>query len=59
MKFKSPCSLILIPVLLLNLLGLPAWGQAPAAIQIVIVEGEGAINNVKERVNREIGRAHV
>jgi len=38
----------------MNLLGLPAFGQAPATIQIVIVEGEGAINNVRERVNREV-----
>jgi hypothetical protein len=54
MRFKSPCSLILIPLLILNLVGLPAWGQSAASIQIVIVEGEGAINNVKERVNREM-----
>lgn len=54
MKLKSPCSLILVPALLMNLIGLPAWAQAPAGIQIVIVEGEGAINNVKERVNREM-----
>ncbi len=54
MRFKSPCSLILVGALFLNLMGLPVWGQAPAGIQIVIVEGEGAINNVKERVNREM-----
>lgn len=54
MKFKLPCSLILVPALLLNLTGLPVWAQAPAGIQIVIVEGEGAINNVKERVNRQM-----
>ncbi|MDP9114649.1 MAG: hypothetical protein M3O20_13350 [Acidobacteriota bacterium] len=33
--------------------GLPAWAQNPASLQITIVEGEGAINNVKQRVNRE------
>ena len=54
MKPKPQCALSLIPLLLMNLLGLPAFGQAPAGIQIVIVEGEGAINNVKERVNREV-----
>jgi hypothetical protein len=54
MNLKSPCSAVLISTLMLNLLGVPAWGQAPASIQIVIVEGEGAINNVKERVNREV-----
>ena len=33
----------------------PAWAQAPPPpkLEIVIVEGDGAINNVKERVNRE------
>jgi len=55
MHLKSWCSLCVIPLLLLNLLGPPAaHAQAAAGIQIVIVEGEGAINNVKERVNREV-----
>lgn len=32
----------------------PVWGQdAAPKLEIVIVEGEGAINNVKQRVNRE------
>jgi hypothetical protein len=36
----------------------PGWGQAPQAaapqaLNIVIVEGEGAINNIRGRVNRE------
>src|SRR5579863_9420151 len=32
----------------------PAFGQDQAPkLEIVIVEGEGAINNIKERVNRE------
>ena len=30
----------------------PGWAQAPQ-LSIVIVEGQGAINNIKERVNRE------
>lgn len=40
-------------LILTNLLGFPAFGQAPPIINIVIVEGEGAINNVKQRVNRD------
>jgi hypothetical protein len=45
-------------LVLINLLQVPAWGQNPAPapqakLNIVIVEGEGAINNVKDRVNRE------
>ena len=31
----------------------PAWAQAPTGLSINIVEGEGAINNVRQRVNRE------
>lgn len=45
--------LFLITLLLLNFCGLPVWGQTPTSLRIVIVEGEGAINNVKQRVNRE------
>jgi hypothetical protein len=45
--------LFLIFLLLLNYTGLPVWGQNPISLQIVIVEGDGAINNVKQRVNRE------
>jgi hypothetical protein len=43
----------LIVLLLLNFWGVPIWGQTPASLRIVVVEGEGAINNVKQRVNRE------
>ena len=50
---RTPHCLFLIALLLLNFPGLPAWGQAPTSLQIVIVEGDGAINNVKQRVNRE------
>src|ERR1700693_2458217 len=46
-------SLFVIFLLLLNYTGLPAWGQNPTSLQILIVEGEGAINNVKQRVNRD------
>jgi len=46
-------SLFLIFLLVLNYTGLPVWGQNPISLQIVIVEGDGAINNVKQRVNRE------
>ena len=46
-------SLFLIFLLILNYIGLPAWGQNPTSLQILIVEGDGAINNVKQRVNRE------
>jgi hypothetical protein len=31
----------------------PVWAQAPSSLRIVIVEGDGAINNVRQRVNRE------
>jgi hypothetical protein len=44
-------------LLLINMIPLPARAQDPAQAQaklnIVIVEGEGAINNVKDRVSRE------
>jgi hypothetical protein len=50
---RTPHCLFLIVLLLLNFAGLPVWGQTPTSLQIVIVEGEGAINNVKQRVNRE------
>jgi len=47
-------SIFLILLALLNLLGAPAWSQQnPASLQIVIVEGEGALNNIKQRVNRD------
>jgi hypothetical protein len=50
---RTPHCFFLIALLLLNFSGLPVWGQTPTNLQIVIVEGEGAINNVKQRVNRE------
>jgi len=50
---RTPHCLFLVALLLINFSGLPVWGQTPTSLQIVIVEGEGAINNVKQRVNRE------
>jgi|HubBroStandDraft_6_1064221.scaffolds.fasta_scaffold293493_2 hypothetical protein len=41
-----------ICLLLINLCRLPAQAPPPT-LNLVIVEGEGAINNVKDRVNRE------
>ena len=46
-------SLFLIFLLLINFTGVPLWSQNPTSLQILIVEGEGAINNVRQRVNRE------
>ena len=43
----------LVLLILLNLFRAPAWAQAPTGLSITIVEGEGAINNVRQRVNRE------
>ena len=50
---RAPHCFFLIALLLLNFSGLPVWGQTPTSLQIVIVGGEGAINNVRQRVNRE------
>ncbi|MEQ1946373.1 MAG: hypothetical protein ABL995_04250 [Bryobacteraceae bacterium] len=46
----------LIFLLIANLTGIPSFAQEPATpmmLNIVIVEGDGAINNIKQRVNRE------
>jgi hypothetical protein len=44
---------LILPVLT-NVLGIPGRSQQnPASLQIVIVEGEGALNNIKQRVNRD------
>ena len=53
MHSRTPHTLFSILLLLIHFTGLPASAQNPASLQIVIVEGEGAINNVKQRVNRE------
>ena len=50
---RTTHALFSIVLLFFQFTGLPAWAQAPAGLQIIIVEGEGAINNVKQRVNRE------
>jgi hypothetical protein len=50
---RTPHCLFLIALLVLNFPGIPMWGQTPTGLQIVIVGGEGAINNIKQRVNRE------
>ena len=44
---------LLVILILLNLFRAPAWAQAPTGLSINIVEGEGAINNIRQRVNRE------
>lgn len=50
----APLSISLVLLLILNLLAVPAWAQdKPAALQIRIVEGDGAINNVKQRLTHE------
>jgi hypothetical protein len=54
MQLKNSCSLLLIPLLLSNLLAPPAAAQTAASIGIVVVAGEGAINNVNERVTRDV-----
>ena len=46
--------ILLVVLALLNLFRTPAWAQqAVTGLSITIVEGEGAINNVRQRVNRE------
>jgi hypothetical protein len=45
---------LLVLLVLLNLFREPAWAQqAVTGLSINIVEGEGAINNIRQRVNRE------
>jgi hypothetical protein len=44
---------LLVLLILVNLFRAPAWAQAPTGLSINIVEGEGAINNIRQRVNRE------
>ena len=45
---------LLVLLVLLNLFRAPARAQqAVTGLSITIVEGEGAINNVRQRVNRE------
>jgi len=45
---------VLVLLVSLNLFRTPAWAQQPVTgLSITIVEGEGAINNIRQRVNRE------
>lgn len=54
MKRTPGGSVFLSCLLLTNLLGAtPSEEQTAPALNIVIVEGEGTLNNVKQRVNRE------
>jgi hypothetical protein len=54
MKQPTVARVFLVGLVLLNMFSAPAWAQQPtAALRIVIVEGDGAINNVRQRVNRE------
>ncbi len=44
----------LVLLVSLNLLRAPAWAQQPVTgLSITIVEGEGAINNIRQRLNRD------
>ena len=53
MKAAATRAVVSVILILVNLLGVPAFAQAPPVLNIVIVEGEGAINNLKQRVNRD------
>ena len=54
MRSTPAGSVFLVSLLLYNLIPAPVRAQEPQAqLRIVIVEGEGAINNVRQRVNRE------
>jgi hypothetical protein len=53
MRALASRSVFLVALLLWNLLGVSASAQNPTSLQIVVVEGEGAINNIRQRVNRE------
>jgi hypothetical protein len=50
---QAPLRRFLVFLLLANFTYPTVWAQAPSALRIVIVEGDGAINNVRQRVNRE------
>jgi len=46
--------LFMVGLAILNLPGVSAWAQqAPTGLRIVIIEGDGAINNIRQRVSRE------
>src|SRR5579863_5918989 len=52
MKFKAPYSIFLIFLLLFDFC-LPSFGQEPQ-LRVLVVEGDGTINNIKQRVNVEL-----
>jgi hypothetical protein len=52
-RLQAALSCVSVLLVLGNLISIPARAQAPMVLNIVIVEGEGAINNVKQRVNRD------
>lgn len=54
MRPSAPARAFLAFLLLTNLFRVPALAQVPpTSLRIVIVEGDGAINNIKQRVNRD------
>ena len=55
MRARAPRLVCFAALLAFQIFITQAWGQeAPGrALQIVVVEGEGAINNVRSRVNKE------
>src|SRR5271163_4015643 len=53
MKFKAPYSIFLIFLLLFDFCCLPSFGQEPQ-LRVLVVEGDGTINNIKQRVNVEL-----
>jgi hypothetical protein len=50
MKSKTPYSIFLIFLLLFDFFCVPAFAQEPG-LRILIVEGDGTINNIKQRAN--------
>jgi hypothetical protein len=54
MKATAPRPNYLAAMFALCIFAGQAWGQAPGRmLQVVVVEGEGVINNVRSRANRE------
>jgi hypothetical protein len=53
MRLSKHISMLLACLLLTNLFRSDAFAQAQGGLRIVIVEGEGAINNIRQRVNRD------
>src|SRR5262249_30679358 len=53
MRLHAPLRVFLALLLVVNALPPAARAQEPSSLRIVIVEGDGAINNIRQRVNRE------